>query len=381
MAILDRYLLKQYVQVFFICMFSLTGLYVVIDGFTNLEEFINYAEKAKSSLLLVMAEFYAYQSLTFFDRTCGTLTLVSAMFTVTWIQRHNELTAIEAAGIPKARVIRPLIAAAILIGLVAAANREIVIPQFKDQLSLRARDLAAGGLKSMQPRFDSETKVFFQSGQLKTREQTILKPNFVLPQKFQGPIKQLSAEEAVCMPADGDRPAGYLLKNLAPNSTLDNDPTLMQGDRPVLITPRDGSWLQPGQCFLVSNVDFDQLEGGMAWKQFSSTYTLVRGLRNGSLNFAEDVRMTIHARIVQPLLDMTLLFLGLPLVLGRGNRNMFVAIGMCLAVTVGFMLVVLGCQYLGTSLLIPRFGPAEGAWLPLLIFVPVAVGLAEPLLE
>ncbi len=29
------------------------------------------------------------------------------MFTVTWIQRHNELTAIEAAGMPKSRIIRP----------------------------------------------------------------------------------------------------------------------------------------------------------------------------------------------------------------------------------------------------------------------------------
>lgn len=381
MAILDRYLLKQYVQVFFICMFSLTGLYVVIDGFTNLEEFITYAEKAKSSLLVVMAEFYAYQSLTFFDRTCGILTLVAAMFTITWIQRHNELTAIEAAGISKARVIRPLISAAVVIALVGAANRELVIPQFKDQLGLRARDLAGGGVKTLAPRFDGETDVFFQLGQLKTAELTIVKPSILMPQMFHGLVKNLTAEEAVYLPADGDRPAGYLLKNLAVQSTLDDSSSLKQGERTVVITPRDAAWLQPGQCFLVSNVEFDQLEGGLAWKQFSSTYALVRGLRNGSLNFGEDVRMTIHARIVQPLLDMTLLFLGLPLVLGRGNRNMFVAIGMCLAVTVGFMLVVLGCQYLGTSLLIPRFGAAEGAWLPLLIFVPLAVALAEPLLE
>ena len=74
-----------------------------------------------------------------------------------------------------------------------------------------------------------------------------------------------------------------------------------------------------------------------------------RGLRNRSLDFGADERLAIHARLVQPLLDITLLFLGLPLVLSRSNRNVFLAIGMCLALVMAFMLVVMGCQYLGSS--------------------------------
>ena len=54
--------------------------------------------------------------------------------------------------------------------------------------------------------------------------------------------------------------------------------------------------------------------------------------------------MAIHARIVQPLLDMTLLFLGLPLVVTRESRNVFVAMGICMVVTTAFTLVVVGMQ-------------------------------------
>ena len=43
MLILDRYLLRQFLQVFFICFCSMTGLFIVIDGFGSLEEFISYA--------------------------------------------------------------------------------------------------------------------------------------------------------------------------------------------------------------------------------------------------------------------------------------------------------------------------------------------------
>ena len=56
-----------------------------------------------------MGPHYVYQSILFFDRTAGLLTLVSAMFTVTWIQRHNEMTALMAAGISRIRVVKPVI--------------------------------------------------------------------------------------------------------------------------------------------------------------------------------------------------------------------------------------------------------------------------------
>ena len=139
--------------------------------------------------------------------------------------------------------------------------------------------------------------------------------------------------------------------------SLATERSLMLKGRPVVLTPRDYAWLKPDECFVVSNVGFEHLEAGNTWRQFSSTAELIRGLRNRSLDFGADERLAIHARVVQPLLDMTLLFLGLPLVLSRSNRNVFLAIGLCLALVVAFMLVVLGCNYLGSSY---WFEPATG---------------------
>ena len=59
-----RYLLRQFLQSFLICFISLTGLFIVIDAFANLEEFINYAQK-QGSLLGVIGTYYAYRSLMF----------------------------------------------------------------------------------------------------------------------------------------------------------------------------------------------------------------------------------------------------------------------------------------------------------------------------
>ena len=82
--------------------------------------------------------------------------------------------------------------------------------------------------------------------------------------------------------------------------------------------------------------------------------------------------------MVQPLLDITLLFLGLPLVVRKDTRNVFIAIGLCGAVVSAFTLIVLAFQHLGSILVIP---PALAAWAPLMIFVPVAVGMAHAMCE
>ena len=127
----------------------------------------------------------------------------------------------------------------------------------------------------------------------------------------------------------------------------------MQGERPVIITPPDAPWLNKDQVFVVSGVSFELLAAGSTWRDYASTRELIHELRSPSTDLGADVRVAIHYRFLQPALDVTLLFLGLPLVVTRGNRNPFIAIGVCLAVVSAFMLVVLSCKSLGTSGWIP----------------------------
>jgi lipopolysaccharide export LptBFGC system permease protein LptF len=74
---IDRYLLRQFAQIFVICFISLYGLYVVIDAFGHLDHFIDHASK-EEGLLSILAKYYSYRSLAFFDRTSGILALIAA---------------------------------------------------------------------------------------------------------------------------------------------------------------------------------------------------------------------------------------------------------------------------------------------------------------
>jgi len=378
MWIIDRYLLRQFIQVFVICFCSLDGLYVVFDAFSNLDEFLHFTEK-QGNLLGTMFWFYVYRSIYFFERMSNMLTMIAGMFTVTWIQRHNELTALMAAGVSRKRVIMPIVAASALVSLTTAAGRELVIPRISRELEKDPKNLTGENGESIKPRFDDATNILLNGVQSFGDERRIYKPSFRLPDPMLRFGRQLVADNAYYQEARGGRDGGYLLKGVSRSAEIGRQPSFVLDGKRVIITPRDEpKWLEPDQCFVVSDVNFDHLTGGRGWRQFSSTSQLIEGLSNKSLalagNFGADVRVSIHTRIVQPFLDMTLLFLGLPLVLSGNNRNVFAAIGLCGLVSLAFMVVVMGFQYLGGIALLR---PALAAWVSLIVFVPIAVAMAD----
>jgi lipopolysaccharide export system permease protein len=381
MSIIDRYLLRQYLQNFLICFLSLTGIFVIFDVFTNLEAFMSLAKGV--ALVKIMASFYAVQSLYFFDRISPLLVLMSAMFTMAWIQRHHELTALMSAGISRIRIVAPVLAASLAIIVVATINREVMVPQFKDQLARRPGDLGGGVVDALQSQYDNTTDVLIQGRNVVVDEKKIDTPVFVTlsckpPLREYG--KQWTAAAAQFMPAKEGRPTGYLLTDVSEPKNLAQRPSLMLDGRPVLMTPHDHpDWLKPTEAFVVTDVSVDELTGGTILRRFASTAELIRASKNDSIFCGPELLVTIHSRILQPLLDITLLFLGLPLVAARDNRNVFVAIGMCMGLVALFFIASIACEKLGGNCLIPS--PALAAWAPLMIFVPAAVGMSAEMWE
>ncbi len=315
MTIIDRYLLRQFTQNFVVCLVSLTGIFVVFDAFTHMDDFLQYAKGIE--LLKVMAAYYSYQSLFVFELISPTVVLMSAMFTMAWIQRHHELTALMAAGIPRIRVVMPVLAAAAAITLLAVVNRELLIPKIKDQLAKRPSGLKGNVVEELVPQYDDATNVLICGHNLVIDKKKIEQPEFVLlhtkdPLRAYG--KSWKAAVAQFLPATESHPSGYRLEDVTEPASVAQRPSLCLDGRPVLMTPHDySSWLKPNEAFMVSDVTIDELTPEMTMRRFASTGELIWSLKHHSY-FSPDVRVMIHSRILQPFLDLTLLFLGLPLV-------------------------------------------------------------------
>jgi lipopolysaccharide export system permease protein len=201
-------------------------------------------------------------------------------------------------------------------------------------------------------------------------------PSLLLPQPLAEHGTQIDAAEAHWLPADARHPAGYLLGAVREPAGIDRLAPIEAGGRTIIQTPAGADWLEPGQCFVASDVSFEQLIGSSNWSQYSSTPELVASIANPALGVGADIPLRVHARFVAPFLDMSLALLGIPLVVGPNRRGIFVAVGLCVAMTVFFFLVTLGCHAAASSYVI---SPSVGAWAPLLILAPLAAWRAQPM--
>ncbi len=369
MKIIDRYIFLHFLQSFVLAYLSLTFVFVVFDFFTNMDEFSRAASGAGGVLRLAIS-FYGPHSLAFLERILGLLILSSALFTVAWLQRHNEMTALLAAGVSRLRAVSPILIGALLAILFGVALREIILPPLRDALARTSKDPFGDNGRPIQPRYDNQTQILFRGKAAFRKAWRISEPNLLLPPELDAYGGQLQAENAYYLPPAADRPGGFLLDKVRRPADIAEKPSLRLRGRAVLITPHDAPWLRRDQCFVVTDLDYDQLAGDRVWLEYSSTATLIRGLHNPSLDLGPDVRVRIHSRFVQPFRDVTLLFLGLPLLLRREQRNVFLALGLGLVIVVIFTSVVLTWEYLGAN---ETVSPALAAWGPLFLFVPFAV--------
>jgi lipopolysaccharide export system permease protein len=261
----------------------------------------------------------------------------------------------------------PVIVAAASIAVLATVNRELIIPRYQTELVQKPNDLARKTGRPLRSCYDEQTDILIRGTATYTDQQRISEPSFLLPDGT-----QLIAKDAYYQAPQQNRPGGFLFVGVTQPKDLSTLPPMRSPEnKPVILTHREANRLKPDECFVVSNATFELLTKELA---FASTAELITGLRNPSVDFGHQALVDIHVRMVRPFLDVTLLLLGLPLVMTRENRNVFAAIGLCILVVSLFVLVTWTLQALGTSCLI---APHLAAWAPLLIFVPIAVGMAS----
>lgn len=376
MTAIDRYLVLVYARVLLVTFTSMVGLFIVADIANNFDEFWTYGNHRFLESLTVVGAYYTPRLLQFFDQTSGLLAMLAAAFVLTGISRTNELTALMAAGISPARIIRPLLVASLFVAALAAANREFALPQVRDAISRNAQDLGGDTGKKCTPKYDNRTDILISAQSTYANQKRLSNPKFGLPTGLAAWGRQIVAENAYYLGATAEHPAGFLLASVKHPANLAVLASRSLDGRAVLFSPADTPWLNAGDCFVASIVTFEQLALGTSWQQNLSTSELITGLHDQTIEPSAGIRLTLHARFVRPLLDLSLVLLGIPLVLSRGSRNIFMAavVGICLAASV--LVVDQAAGALGRTYLLDT---TLAAWLPLLIFGPLAYTCARPL--
>lgn len=123
---LDRYIGMFFIWHFVLTLAAIVALYVVIDTFSNLEDFLD-AEGVIPFLRWIVT-YHAYQIPPLLTQFFPLVALLAGVISISRLARYNELNAIKAVGVSLYRALAPVLLGAVGIGVLAAANQELLVP-------------------------------------------------------------------------------------------------------------------------------------------------------------------------------------------------------------------------------------------------------------
>jgi len=131
----------------------------------------------------------------------------------------------------------------------------------------------------------------------------------------------------------------------------------------------DGYWqLDRGVLFIPSDMTPDAivLRQSAEWITYMSTFDLTQLLQfEQHIPGERSAVLTLHSRVANPINNLVMLLLGLPFILSR-QRNLKKSVGLNILVVGAFYVFMYACRYIDIA-------PIWAAWLPVLIFGPLAV--------
>ena len=361
LTLIDRLLIRSYFKAYFVCLVSLLSLYVVVDLFTNLDDFSHHSGGVAKSAELI-GKYYGYKVWQIFDRLCEAILVLAATFTVAWMRRNNEQIPLLSSGISTQRIVRPVLLSACFMMSFNILNQELIIPAIGIRLMFQRDD--PSGEKEVQVRGGYEPNGVQIEGERAFRRGQIIRPfRCTIPAEVAGSLLHLTAAEARYVPPVGTKSGGWEMSGTKPEE-------LEVPDSDVL------TQIDKGKYFLKTRkIDFEALTRHQNAYLLSSTAQLYRELekeetRAGATQMDRKKAVLFHTRLTRPLLGILLVVLGLSVILGDQNRNFYISVGMCLALCGVFFALTYVCRFLGDNNIV---APALSAWLPMLIFGPFAL--------
>ncbi len=365
MSTIDRYILRMLAMNYVIALVVLISLYLVLDLFFNIDEFTEQGSSAGQTLQNLGAYYGAYVFL-YFSQISGIITLFAGMVTLARMRRLNELTALASSGVSLHRVT----AIVLLFGVVTTAglwwiNAEQIIPSIASKLARRRDD--PGGQRAYGVSFLHDREGALLSAQEYHPDRARLRRLLVLHRDAHGEFDAfVEAEEAEWKPIAG-HPLGGLWRLYRGQLRMRNEP-------PGAFGPAENAPPKPVSAY---ESDLDpaaiQLRQSAQWIRYLSSRQLSELAARSPADAAE-IQQVKHARFTTPLINLVLLLLGVPCFLNRAPGNILRDGAKCLAIC-GFCFVfAFACQHM---LRTTGGGVPWPAWLPIMVFAPVAIVMLD----
>lgn len=356
MRILDKYIVKNFLQPFLYCLILFVFLYVIIDLFEHIDDLIK--QKIDWYTLLV---YYITFIPTIFVQTTPVAMLVATIYSLGNMNKNNEITAMRASGLSFFGIIAPLL----LIGFVASilvfiVNDEIV-PK-ASMINTRIRQ------EKMEIDKKNKQKIIENLALYGTKNRLIFMRSFDTESKK---ISEIIIQES-------DESANLLSKIDAKEAQWTGENWLFKN---VIISKlgSSGEIVGDPQFFQEKIVDMDETPEDLEKKEWRSEFMNYAELSNyikqfpvASFRTLKKLRVELDHKIAFPLTSFIVIIAASPFALISRRGGALIGIGLSLLMGLSYYAVMSISLALGKSGLLPAF---ISAWFANFLYLGIGIYL------
>ncbi|RLE07004.1 hypothetical protein DRJ00_08845 [Candidatus Aerophobetes bacterium] len=339
MRILDRYITREYVRLYFSLIFFFVAIFLLTDFFQSV------GSLKKSARFLFVLEYYLLQVPSLFSLLSPLAVVTSALFLITYLGTTHQIRAMQISGISIKRMSLPLLTAGLIISFSLLFLNQILV--FKaDQLAQKLKEENFVGT----PQEKVQRNIFIH-----------VPPSYL-----------------------------FYIRSFDPQEARMKDVLIYDSLYSLLIIAKEGRWEKEGRWLFLQGVEYSlkgELKGTSFDKKlifldkdpsyFSKNYFPPEKMNLSELSkYIDECRKSgfetlgleteLNFKISYPFTNFILLFLGIPigLVLRKGGRGGSFALGL-----------LISFSYYETMALFKTMGkggficPPLAAWIPNLIFL------------
>ena len=345
MRLLDRYIARECLKLFCLCLVVFVGVYVIVDLFEKFSKFLE--ARVEPDLIL---RYYLFSLPNFFLQVLPVAVLLASLLTLGGLARHNEVLAMKMGHVSTLRIALPCIAVGLIASLAAWMAAEYLAPRTNE----RALNIWRTQVRRLPAyRITRDSDIWYRAQGNRFVHISLIDP-------ASGLIRGISIFE------------------LAPDFDLtrrvDASAAVWNGDGWTL---RDGYRLEQDQAsirvepFPVLGValderpeDFARVARAPEEMSYAQLHQYIERLVSSGVSVTR-YRVDLYAKVATALASLVMALIGVSFGLRTGKAGVMVWVGAC--IPMGFLywlLLVLGFK-LGRGGALP---PLAAAWLPNVVF-------------
>lgn len=360
MRVIDRYLARQFVYPFGYCLALFVVLFIVVDAFNNLDEFL----KTGFSPKLVLS-YYFYFLPSVFVQIAPVSMLVAVLHNLGQLNRHNEITAIKASGVSALQILSPYFFIGLILSFTVFLVNEKVVPKSRLTSSAIMQGLIEKGRSNIEERAICNVALYASENRI------------IFAREFE--ILNNTLHDVIIHKHD----AGQILTSrLTAKKAVYEDKRWVLHETASHALNRRGDFV--GEPVYAKKMDLDLEATPQDFVKASSQaeFMSARELKSYRDNFkggagkglARRLSVDFHTKIAFPFVSFVVVLIGAPLAMRVSRGGAMAGIGTSLAVVVLYYGLDSVCLALGKNGTLP---PLAAAWSSNLIFSVVGIYLIK----